>query len=137
GVCRRGGGDGNLCGSLAMSRMTAAKCFIVAMAIAGIGAPVRGQALMGSDSKKTTVKKPAPKKTDAPAKAKARTPKKVTKTSKPATPQPATNKPGPGKPAIPVATSQPADKGGSTETGATPVVQTTSPMANEQVAVQT
>ena len=119
-----------------MSRMTAAKCFIVALAIAGIGAPAWGQALMGKSSKKTTVKKTTPKKSTAAAKPAARTPKKAVKTSKPPAPKPMANRPVPGKPAIPVASTQPADIGNITDTGSTTAMPDTPAIANENVAIQ-
>lgn len=118
-----------------MSRMTAAKCFIVALAIAGIGAPAWGQALMGKGSKKSTVKKTPAKKKTSPAKPVARTPKKAVKTSKTA-PKPMANRPTPGKPAIPVASTQPADAGGINNSGITTAAPDTPAIANEQVAIQ-
>lgn len=114
-----------------MSRMTAAKCFIVALAVAGIGAPALGQALMGKASKKTDIKKTAPPKSTAKA------PKKAVKTSKPAA-KPMANRPIPGKPAIPVASTQPADASNAAGSGiATAAPNPAAPtLANENVAIQ-
>lgn len=118
-----------------MSRMTAAKCFIVTLAIAGLGAPVWGQPQLGKGVKKTTVKKAPAKKSTPASKPKARTPKKAVKTSKPAA-KPMANRPTPGNPGVPNPTTQPADTGETTGSNITPVVAISSGMANEQVAIQ-
>lgn len=121
-----------------MSRMMAAVSVSIALAVAGMVAPVWGQSKTASKTSKSAASKPKSKKVVKTTNPKKRTPTKAAKTgTKPATAKPTPAKPSPGRPVIPAASTQPADSTGDIEpTVINPAPGGSTPIAHEQVAIQ-